>query len=762
MNNLNKKAAIQFEQLKQLYSANIIPLVASSILASILAFMQRDVIGSSVVITWFFLIIFIKLSQTIITFAYQRSSSDSKARTHIWLLMFRLGILFSGITWGAAGFLLFPANDPQSQLFLLFILAGLTAGAVTSYAADIFSALLFSVLVLTPIIIRLSLVGERMYLAMSLASILYLCHLMMTLRHINRNIYENIVLRLEATERESTVKISEERYRLLLSYSPVGIFHYDTNLIITYSNNHLVGILNSSIENVIGLNMKQLKNKAILPTLNNALKGEIGNYEGSYIDTLSIADIWISMTCAPFQNNNGVIIGGIGIVQDVTKRRLAEEEIKSLAFFDPLTGLPNRRFLQERLNLALISSAKSGRRGALLYLDLDHFKILNDSRGHDIGDLLLKQVAELLSTCLREGDTVARLGGDEFLVMIENLSEQPFEARAQAELIAKKILTTINQIYFLDQYEYRNDSSIGVVLFNGHKHSHEELIKQADIAMYQAKKSGGNNLCFFNPLMQELITARVEFEYDLRKAVENWQFYLYYQIQMNSSLQPIGAEVLIRWIHPERGIVHPTEFIPLAEETGLILPIGLWVLDSACAQLELWQQDPMTRDIALSVNVSSKQFFQDDFIAQVQTIILNYGIKPSLLKLELTETVLVKSIEETIVIMDALIATGIQFSLDDFGTGYSSLQYLNRLPLHQLKIDQSFVRDIASNRDDQIIVRTIIAMADSLNLNVIAEGVETEEQFKFLKQNGCVNYQGFLFGQPVVIEDFEALLKSFV
>ena len=760
MNTLDKKTAIQFEQLRQLYSENIIPLVNSAILALILAVMQRDVISSTVLVSWFSSIILIMVSRTILTLSYQRSSSRSKNRIYLWLLRFRLGILISAVVWGAAGFLLFPANEPQHQMFLLFTLAGLTAGAVTSYAADVVSALIFSVVVLTPIIIRLFLVGESLYLAMSLASTLYLGYLVINFRHNNRNISDNILLRLEAIDREATVKTSEEHYRLLLSYSPVGIFHYDTNFIITYSNTHFAEILNSSVESVIGLNIKAIKHQAVMPILSNALEGEIGIYEGHYIASFSTADVWISMTCAPFKNSKGVIVGGIGIVQDISERKIAEEKIKNLAFYDPLTGLPNRRFLQARLNQALATSANTERRGALLFLDLDHFKLLNDSRGHDIGDLLLKQVAERLSACLGENDFVARLGGDEFLVLIENLSEHPFEACAQTELVARNILISLNQLYFLDQYEYRNDSSIGIVIFNGHDHSQDELIKQADIAMYQAKKIGRNNLCFFNPLMQEAITARIEFEHDLRKAVENWQFYLYYQIQMNSSHHPIGAEVLIRWCHPQRGFVPPAEFIPLAEETGMIVPIGLWVLDSACAQLKLWQQEPLTRNITLSVNVSTKQFFQDDFVTQIQTIILNYGIKSSLLKLELTESVLVKSIEETIVIMDALIAIGIKFSLDDFGTGYSSLQYLKRLPLYQLKIDQSFIRDLAVDSDDQTIVRTIIAMADKLHLNVIAEGVETEEQRQFLQDNGCVNYQGYLFGKPLVLDDFEALLKQ--
>jgi diguanylate cyclase (GGDEF)-like protein/PAS domain S-box-containing protein len=475
MSTLDKKTEIQFEQLRQLYSENIIPLVTSVILAGILAVMQRDVISSTVLLAWFSLITLIMVLRTILTLAYQRSSSDSKNRTYLWLLRFRLGILVSAVIWGAAGFLLFPADEPQHQMFLLFTLAGLTAGAVTSYAADVVSALVFSIVVLTPIIIRLFLIGESLYLAMSLATTLYLGYLVISFRHINRNISDNIVLRLEAIDREATVKTSEEHYRLLLSYSPVGIFHYDLDLTITYSNTYFAEILNSSIESVIGLNMKTIGNNAIMPTLINALAGEVGVYEGHYIATFIAADVWVSMTCAPFKNNKGVIIGGIGIVQDISERKLAEEEIKSLALYDPLTGLPNRRFLQVRLNQALVSSTDTGRRGALLFLDLDHFKLLNDSRGHDIGDLLLKQVADRLCSCLREDDFVARLGGDEFLVMIENLSEQLLEACTETELIAHKILITLNEIYFLDQYEYRNDSSIGIVLFNGHDHSQDEF-----------------------------------------------------------------------------------------------------------------------------------------------------------------------------------------------------------------------------------------------------------------------------------------------
>ncbi len=395
----------------------------------------------------------------------------------------------------------------------------------------------------------------------------------------------------------------------------------------------------------------------------------------------------------------------------------------------------------------------------MLFIDLDNFKTLNDTLGHDIGDLLLEQVAARLTTCVREGDTVARIGGDEFVVMLEDLSEDTLEAAEQTETIADKILATLNQPYRLGIHAHHSTPSIGATLFNNNK-SIDELLKQADIAMYQAKKAGRNTLRFFDPEMQKNINSRALLEIELRKALEKQEFQLYYQIQVDSAHAPIGAEALIRWQHPQRGLVPPLEFIPLAEDTGLILPIGQWVLETACAQIKAWEQDALTDALALCVNVSAKQFHQSDFVAQVRASVLRHGINPQRLKLELTESMLLENIDDTIATMVALRESGVGFSLDDFGTGYSSLQYLKRLPLDQLKIDQSFVRDIAIDSSDKAIVTTIIAMAHSLNLGVIAEGVETEEQRQFLENTGCSHYQGYLFGKPLPIGQFGALLKK--
>lgn len=451
----------------------------------------------------------------------------------------------------------------------------------------------------------------------------------------------------------------------------------------------------------------------------------------------------------------------LGLVRDITERKLVEEQIRSLAYFDALTKLPNRRLLMDRLGHALVSSHRSREFGALLILDLDHFKTLNDTQGHDVGDRLLVEVALRLGDSVRQEDSVCRLGGDEFVVMLEGLGQDEQHAANQAEMIAEKVRHALNQPYSLklNEAKFHGTTSIGLTLFCSQDASVDMLLKQADVALYQAKDAGRNLVRFFNPAMQAAINSRTLMEAALRRALDNGEFRLYYQPQIDQHGGLIGAEALLRWLPPDQGMVSPAEFIPLAEDTGLILPIGQWVLDTACAQLKAWETDPRTQPLQMSVNVSARQFHQPDFVESVQQSMVSSGINPARLKLELTESVVLDDVDGVVSRMQQLIALGVSFCLDDFGTGYSSLSYLKRLPLDQVKIDQSFVRDVTEDLNDAAIVKAIMAMCRSLGLQVIAEGVETQAQRDFLLQNDCNVYQGFLFCGAIPIDEWDRLLK---
>jgi diguanylate cyclase (GGDEF)-like protein/PAS domain S-box-containing protein len=462
---------------------------------------------------------------------------------------------------------------------------------------------------------------------------------------------------------------------------------------------------------------------------------------------------WIAISGMPFYDEQGQFAGYQGIGKNITERKEAEELIKSLAFYDVLTKLPNRRMLLERLGQAAAASQRDQMHAALLFIDLDNFKTLNDTQGHVVGDLLLQQVAKRLQGCVREVDTVARLGGDEFVVMLEGLDTHATPAAAQAQNVGDKILEALNEPFDLAGAQQHSTPSIGVTLFKGNAEGSEELLKRADVAMYQAKAAGRNTLRFFDPAMQAAVAARSALEADLRLGLQRGEFLLYYQPVVNADQQVLGAEALLRWQHPQRGLVLPQEFIPLAEQIGLILPLGMWVLETACRQLVSWGQDVHTQHLTLAVNVSARQLRQPDFATQVAGVLARTGARPQRLKMELTESMLLTEVEDIIQKMELLKALGVGFSLDDFGTGYSSLGYLKRLPLDQLKIDQSFVRDVLTDPNDAAIAVTILALANSLDLQVVAEGVETEGQWRFLSRHGCQAFQGFFFGRPVPVAE---------
>jgi diguanylate cyclase (GGDEF)-like protein/PAS domain S-box-containing protein len=932
LNNFDKNIAVEAARVKHLFSASKIALTTGILLASILAFMQRDVISTFVVIVWFSLFAVVTLVRAAHVFDYHHSQIDEPSAIRTRLLQFRIGVIVSGIMWGSTGILMFPHNDQQHQMFIIFMLAGLTAGGMVSFSADLKSSIFYAITVLVPLMISIFIGRESTSLAMGISVLLYLGFMIMNSRQVSLKVLENIVLSLDAVEKEKMARAHADNLQLnnhILSkinqhtalphmlkelalhiearhpgmicsillldndgktlrsgaspslpdfynraidgleigdnlgscgtaafrgerviiediqQHPYWIAYRDLaqkagvqscwsepiinnygkvlgtlaiyrskksypnenelTLITNYANLAQLTIESSRAQNDLRISAIAFEsqdgmvvtdssgtilraNRAFTKITGYKEKEVIGqtlgmqasgrqdvNVYAKMWDAIKDAEVWEGelrnirkngedypehLTVSKVKDLSGITTNYVASISDVTLSKAVADEIQALAFYDHLTKLPNRRLLHNRLEHAMATRTRSGKDVAILYLDLDNFKTLNDSLGHDVGDMLLQQVAERLTNCVREGDTVARLGGDEYLVMLENLSERAIEAASQTKVIAEKILAALNQPFQFTNSQYHGSASIGVALLSDNDISRDDLLKHADIAMYQAKKLGRNAVRFYDPEMQKAIHNRVELERELRLAIEKQQFELYYQIQVDDLGSPLGAEALVRWIHPERGLISPLNFIPLAEETGLILLIGQWVMDSACAQLRSWQLDKLTCDLVVSINVSAKQFHHVNFVEQVQNTISKYTINPTLLKFELTESMLLDSIEETIVKMNALKMIGIQFSLDDFGTGYSSLQYLKRLPLNQLKIDQSFVRDIVVDNSDKAIVRTIIAMAQGMGLEVIAEGVEAEEQRLRLLNKGCKKFQGYLFGRPVPIDEFEIALKQ--
>jgi len=472
------------------------------------------------------------------------------------------------------------------------------------------------------------------------------------------------------------------------------------------------------------------------------------------------SSFWLELEIVCVRAPTGALTHWVAVGRDITQRKSAADAIHHMAFYDALTSLPNRLLLLQRLEHLLLQNAQTRAQGALIFIDVDKLKVLNDTLGHAHGDQLLQQVAIRLNGCVHKSDTVARLGGDEFVIMLNNLGDDPVAATRKARSLANRVLMQLREPFDLIGHQHYTTSSIGVTLLNGQHDNVGDVLKQADLAMYQAKASGRNAVCFFDPEMQQAINASAAVSTELHIALREHQFRLHYQPQVNRQGRLIGVEALLRWQHPTLGLLGPDAFIKMAEESGLILPLGQWVLKTACEQLAAWSRWPLASNLSIAVNVSVCQFRHPEFVERVIAEIERTGIRPQHLKLELTESVLADGMEITLAKMDTLKTLGVTLALDDFGMGYSSLSLLKRLPLDQLKIDRSFVCDVLSDRNDAAISRTIITLAHSLNLQVVAEGVETQAQRDFLLNEGCDLFQGFLFAEPLTLQALEAYLTA--
>lgn len=538
-----------------------------------------------------------------------------------------------------------------------------------------------------------------------------------------------------------------------------GMLVTDASGVIQRVNGAFCRITGYSADEVVG------KTPAILQS---------GRHDGAFYanmwDTLAREGYWHGELCNRHRNGeffterlaisavrdpSGAVTHYVGSLNDVTKEREAQAKAEHLENFDALTELPNRSLLYDRIEHALAGSTRSQQLGALMLIDLDQFKHINDSFGHKVGDALLALGAHRLRLAVREGDTVGRFGGDKFIVLVEDLGRDAPTAARLAGTIAEKLRASMAEKYVLGAERLLCSVSVGLTMFHGGDVAVESVLKQAELAMYRAKTEGRNTVRFFLPEMQEALDTRNALESDLREGLDHDQFVLHYQAQLDRAHRIVGAEALVRWNHPRRGLTYPGAFIALAEETGLILPLGQWVLERACAQLRAWADDPVMRELRVAVNVSVRQFRQSDFVARVRDALMRSGAEPTRLKIEITESLVLDDLDDAFAKMGALKALGVGISLDDFGTGSSSLSYLTRLPLDQLKIDQSFVRNLPTVGNDAMVAQTIIAMAKGLGLEVIAEGVETAPQLDFLTRHGCDAFQGFYFGRPMPADAFE-------
>ncbi|MES2900495.1 MAG: EAL domain-containing protein [Pseudomonadota bacterium] len=585
------------------------------------------------------------------------------------------------------------------------------------------------------------------------------------------NIDERMQREAQLLEQQRQLAASEARHRQLLRQLHTAIVVHAPDTRILYSNpraSALLGIEEDRMSGMLAIDpaWRFVDEQGVSLTVDQYPVSRV-LADGKPLETLVLgvrdgdtgSARWLLVYAFAEFEPGGAIKQVVVNFDDISPRKQAEEKIHHLAFFDPLTGLPNRRLLLDRLQAAMAASSRNGCYGAVLFIDLDRFKTINDVLGHGMGDQMLIEVAARIGGCVRDSDTVARFGGDEFVVVLSDIDADIEAASQKTAQVADKIRQALGIGYQLKGSVHHSTPSIGVALYRGNEETAEILLRQADMAMYKAKDAGRNTMRFFSAAMQQAVETHAALEADLRHAVARNQLRLLYQVQVDAQLGTIGAEALVRWIHPERGTVSPMQFIHIAEESTLIIDIGRWVLDTACAELARWRSDPQLGHLTLAVNVSAQQFRQPDFVAMLDEAMKRHGIAPARLKLELTESVVLSDVDDVVRKMLELRALGLTLSMDDFGTGYSSLAYLKRLPLDQVKIDQSFVSGITTDPNDAVMVKTIIDLARNFNLQVIAEGVETEAQLAFLKLHGCSAFQGYLFSKPIPTGDFAVLAR---
>ncbi|MGD9654404.1 MAG: putative bifunctional diguanylate cyclase/phosphodiesterase [Sulfuricurvum sp.] len=756
-----EKRLIRDEQVKIAYNQILPSIVPLFIGGAAIVYFYSDTAVKEYVFLWFAIVCLTLLWRIFLVFQFRKRSILS---TIDWEYQFNLMMLVSAFTWGISALFINASLNPFDQLFLMFMLAGIGSVASGTLASLPSLVSAFLVMLIAPMFFTIIGIGGDEHYVMAGMIAAFLLLLIIASKRVYINIVNALKSKLLHQKATDALALSEEHFETIFKDAPAGIFYYNTDLMIIDSNAEMMNILRIDRNMMIGLDLKALPDSSLYMALSNPIGGHKGYYEGPYKTRFMGLDLWIVLQTSPIYDMKRNIIGGVAIVNDVTDRIMAEEKMKHQAYFDALTDIPNRILLKDRIEQALAMYRRTRNLLAILFLDLDHFKSVNDSLGHHVGDMLLIETAERLKRVCREGDTVARLGGDEFIILLGQLGTDPHSAASHAESVAEKIHQALAVPFVLESNDpIATTSSIGIAIVSSKEQNADDLLKYADTAMYQAKKEGRHTTRFYQEQMDQWIKKRLYMENGLRHAIKNGELELYYQPVIEIDTQRIiGAEALLRWNHPELGLIMPDEIIDIAEESGLIVSIGEWVIQRACLQLLEWNsgrlEDEKIQRIA--INVSAIQFRQREFVERVIAIIAESGIDPSMVEIELTESIIIDSIDTVIEKMEKLRAFGIGISMDDFGTGYSSLAYLKRLPFTTLKIDRSFIRDIMSDNDDAALVETILSIALIFNLDVIAEGVETIEQFEFLHRHQCRYFQGYLCSKPIRAANFELLLEN--
>jgi diguanylate cyclase (GGDEF)-like protein/PAS domain S-box-containing protein len=749
------------EQVHLLFANSMVPIFLSVLAAVLLCWALQSVISHNVLTLWIAVFCIISAMRIALLVLFKREATGSEQR-ELWYWCFLIGTYVIAGVWGSAAIFLFPENSLSHQTVFFVIMIGMAASGISSLCPNLPVVTGFLSLALMPLIVRLMAAGSSDSLFNGSLILLFWVVSLFGAVKIHGNLRENIQLRLQSIDREKTLKVSEQRYRYIFKNAPLGIFHYDVESVIVDCNEEFIRILGSSRELLVGLNMLEvLQEQKMLQAIRDSLTRGEGYYEGDYTAVTSGRTTPVRVFFKAVNSLEQTPIGGVGIVEDFTEKKLTEEQIQYYASYDSLTGLPNRRLLLEYLSHELSRARRRGHYGALLFIDLDNFKTINDSLGHSVGDELLKVVAKRIRECIRQEDTAARMGGDEFIIIVTELDRSMGLAAHKARGIAEEISLCLSAPCQIEGRDLQITPSVGVSLFPKDDKGVDDILKQADTAMYRAKAAGRNAIHFFLPSMQEAADERLRLNTEIRKALEEDQFALYYQPQVDISGKLVGAEALLRWHHPQRGVVPPGAFLDIAEETGLMQDIGQWVLREACRHIIQWENAGLLSKLqTISINISGKEIAVPDFVDTVITVLDETGVDPNYIGIELTEGSLVSTGSDIVDKIMTLRQMGIKFSVDDFGTGYSSLSYLKSLPLNTLKIDRSFVNDIHDAKHDVVLVDTIIMMAQNLGMEVIAEGVETEQELFYLNSRGCVIYQGFYFSKPVPVESFTKMLES--